>query len=76
LALFSVTPRYLMMLFVEPVRDTRATPWVPEGSFPEETRAEAERKAPTRSGSLVLFFFGIMHLTKLPPPTPVHKVLR
>jgi hypothetical protein len=65
-----------MMLFVEPVRDTRATPWVPEGSFPEETRAEAERKAPTRSGSLVLFFFGIMHLTKLPPPTPVHKVLR
>jgi hypothetical protein len=29
----------------------------PEGSIPEETRAEAERKAPTRSGSLVLQIF-------------------
>jgi hypothetical protein len=28
----------------------------PDGSFPEETRAEAERKAPTRSGSLVRIF--------------------
>jgi hypothetical protein len=44
--------------------------------FPRRDEGGGGAKSAHGSGSLVLFIFGIMHLTKLPPPTPVHKVLR